>query len=97
MAEEFEIVKMACINCHKEVERPSQFRTGESLRRYMITGWCQNCQDMGDRKEELKKLHKDAIDKYQRKTPTWRQNDGDRFQAVLEATILYYETKLAEK
>ncbi len=40
-----EIVKMYCQKCGKEVPKPSSFRTPESLRLYMITGLCQDCQD----------------------------------------------------
>lgn len=53
-APESEIVKMYCQKCGKEVEKPSDFRTPENLRVYMVTGLCQLCQD----RERLEKYLK---------------------------------------
>lgn len=42
---EYEEVEMFCQKCGKKIPSPSSFRTPESLREYMTTGKCQECQD----------------------------------------------------
>lgn len=48
--DDHEVVEMYCVKCKQRVLSPSTFRTPESLRRYMMTGVCQVCQDFDDRK-----------------------------------------------
>ena len=40
-----EIVKMNCVWCKKNIPSPQDFRDENSLREYMISGMCQQCQD----------------------------------------------------
>jgi uncharacterized protein YlaI len=49
---DIEEVDMYCQECHKKIPRPSEFRSFDALREYMITGLCQDCQD----REKLIKL-----------------------------------------
>jgi len=41
----YEVVKMFCQFCGKEIVAPSEFKNKESLREYFISGMCQKCQD----------------------------------------------------
>jgi len=43
--EDVEKVDMYCQECHKKIDKPSEFRSFNSLREYMATGLCQDCQD----------------------------------------------------
>jgi hypothetical protein len=43
---DYEVVQMFCQKCGKEVPSPRSFRTSEALRDYMVTGKCQDCQDL---------------------------------------------------
>lgn len=52
---EVEEVQMFCMRCGKEVPKPSEFRSPESLRTYMITGMCQACQDREKQEKYFKK------------------------------------------
>jgi hypothetical protein len=44
-----EVVEMYCQRCGKKVPSPSSFRTPENMRIFMITGLCQECQDIVSR------------------------------------------------
>ncbi len=50
-----EVVKMYCQRCGKEVPSPSSFRTPENMRAFMISGFCQICQDRQRLDEYIKK------------------------------------------
>jgi hypothetical protein len=52
---EGEIVKMYCQKCGKEVEHPSDFRTPQGMRVFMMRGLCQACQD----KEKVEEYFKE--------------------------------------
>lgn len=40
-----EEVDMYCQECLRQIPKPSEFRSFEALREYMVTGLCQECQD----------------------------------------------------
>ena len=40
-----EIVKMNCVWCKKNIHSPQDFRNEKSLREYMSSWMCQECQD----------------------------------------------------
>lgn len=77
-----EIVKMYCQKCGKEVEKPSDFRTPENLRIYMITGLCQLCQD----KEQAQKYFKEKGEFMPATGKKPFINVGDRVRLVLGKT-----------
>ena len=40
-----EKVDMYCQECHRKIDSPAEFRSFNTLREYMSTGLCQDCQD----------------------------------------------------